>query len=73
MTRDQRLQLQVDDVAILDPHLAVDHRQVYADRCAENQRGQRVVLGACEFETLQAVGDEIGGHAGGQRADVVAA
>src|SRR5215211_8477739 len=74
VARDQARQVDAQQLAIPDADAAVDDAEVDAGWLAEDEGGERIVDGAAgEAEFVEAEADQVGGHAGGEDADVVAA
>jgi hypothetical protein len=70
---DQHRQFHSGDLPILDHDPAVDDRKVSAVWGSEEERRNWVDMRAAHWERIEAERDQIGGHAGGHGADVVAA
>src|SRR5438067_3611643 len=70
---DQSRQVDVDERAALNAHAPIDDAEVNRGRLAENQRGKGIVDSAPgEGQCVEAVADEVRGHAGREVANVVA-
>src|SRR5258707_1926950 len=69
---DERAELQAADGALLHHCAPIDHRQPRARRGAGEQSGDDVAVRAGVFQPVDAKGDQVGGLAGFERADLVA-
>src|SRR5579872_5666829 len=74
MLFDEYRQVNIEQLPILNSYSPIDDAQIDLWWVAENQRGQGIVNGpACQVECVEAVADEIGGHAGREIANIVTA
>ena len=69
---DQGIDIEIDYSAVFDDHLAIDDRQPGSRWRTGYQRRDRVGGAAGMFDIVDAKGDQVGGLAGFEAADVVA-
>src|SRR5579885_1956430 len=73
VTTDESGQVDIEQGLVLHAHAAIDDAQVNARRMAEDKRSQRVMRrAASECQRIETIADEVGGHTGGEIADIVA-
>ena len=70
---DQDRQIGGEQLTVFDHDLTVDDRQVDPRRLTEDQRGDRIMQRARHSDIIKTIGDDIGRHADGDAADIVAA